>query len=185
LSNSYIVAQLNARLQPMDRGEYFEDPLDEVLLDAGLGEVSGGGTMQSESGEIEYCDIEIQVTGDPAEVERIVIENLVKSGAPKGSKLIIESEDREVPFGDAEGLGVYLNGTDLPKNVYAECDSNFVYTEFNRLLEGVGSVLSFWQGPTETALYMYGTSFQEMQTRLTPFLESYPLCAKARVVRIA
>ena len=39
-----VLARLNARAQPMDRGEVFEDPLDGVLQAAGIGNVTGGGT---------------------------------------------------------------------------------------------------------------------------------------------
>jgi hypothetical protein len=80
---------------------------------------------------------------------------------------------------------VYLNGTDLPHEVYAECDANFVLSEFTRLRGSDGKVHSHWQGPAETALYMYGPSFESMKHRLTGFLTSYPLCQRARVVQIA
>lgn len=181
----FLVAQLNARIQPMHRGEIFEDPLDDELKKVNFGEVTGGGTLQAKSGEIENCDIEIQISKPSQEVIEIVINTLEMLGAPKGSKLQIESEDREVPFGRTEGLAVYLNGTDLPAEIYEESDSNFVYSEFDRLLDKEGRVLSYWQSPTETALYMYGRSFQEMKKRLTPFLETYPLCQKCRIVQIA
>ena len=148
----FLVAQLNARLQPMHRGEFFEDPLDAELKRSQLGEVSGGGTLQSPGGEIEYCDIEIELSGDPSAAERLVISTLEALGAPKGSKLRVEAEDRQVLFGTTEGLAVYLNGTDLPDEVYKECDSNFVYSEFDRLLQEEGRVLSYWQGPTGDSL---------------------------------
>ena len=45
---------------------------------------------------------------------------------------------------------------DLPDETYRDCDVDVVYSEFNRLLTGIGSVHSHWQGPTETALYVYG-----------------------------
>ena len=58
----YLTARLNARVQPIDRGEYFEDPLDETLRRDGIGEVSGGGTqLADEPAGIEFCDIEIGV----------------------------------------------------------------------------------------------------------------------------
>jgi len=182
---TYVVAQLNARLQPMHRGEYFEDPLDIELKSAACGEVSGGGSLQSKIGEIEHCDIEIEVSGPLSIAVRVVIETLEALGAPKGSKLHLEVEGKQVQFGQAEGMAVYLNGTDLPDDVYKECDSNFVYSEFDRLLSGKGRVLSYWQGPTETAFYMYGHSFQEMRVCLTEFLASYPLCHQCRVEQIA
>ena len=67
---TFVVASLNARLQPIHRGEYFEDPLDAALIERNLGHVSGGGTMQMKSGEIEFCDIEIQVDGPTPDVEK-------------------------------------------------------------------------------------------------------------------
>lgn len=182
---SILVAQLNARLQPIHRGEFFEDPLNEALDRAAVGQVSGGGTLQDVTGEIEYCDIEIQIAGQVRQSVNYVIETLESLGAPKGSKLHVEAESREVPFGRLEGLAVYLNGTDLPDHVYRECDSNFVHSEFNRLLDGSGRVLSFWQGPRETAFYVYGNSFRDMGDRLAAFVSSYPLCERCRVVQIA
>ncbi|MGX9900930.1 hypothetical protein ACW0JT_15635 [Arthrobacter sp. SA17] len=44
---------------------------------------------------------------------------------------------------------------------------------------------SHWQGPQETALYMYGSDFNVMQERLTHFLQDYPLCQQSRVAQIA
>ena len=185
VTSHVIVAQVNARLLPMDRGEHFGDPLDEQLMNAGLGEVCGGGEMLTPAGEVEYCALEIQVDGDLAEAEQLVVDTLTRLGAPKGSRLLIKHENREVEFGEAEGLAVYLNGTDLPPEVYQTSDSSFVYIEFQRLLGDDGRVLSHWQGPTETAFYLYGPSHREMKLRLANFLASYPLCAKARVEQIA
>ena len=48
-----VIARLNDRAQPMDRGDRYEDPLDAFLKANGLGEVSGGGTQLLETGEIE------------------------------------------------------------------------------------------------------------------------------------
>jgi len=180
----FLVAQLNARLQPMHRGEYFEDPLDAVLKKGNHGEVSGGGTMQAKTGEIDYCDIEIQVPASSSEIITLVVGTLEKLGAPKGSKLTVEATGEVLPFGVTEGLAVYLNGTDLPAETYRDCDSNHVYSEFGRLLEGEGRVLSYWQGPRETALYMYGRSFDEMKKRLSEFVATYPLCAQCRIEQI-
>lgn len=183
--SQFVVAQLNARIQPMHRGDFFEDPLNEELQRASIGEVSGGGTMQSQNGEIAFCDIEIELTEYDHEAVNRIIEVLERLGAPKGSKLKIEAENREVSFGVSEGLAVYLNGTDLPDHVYQTCDSNFVYSEFDRLLEGEGRVLSYWQGPTETAFYLYGKSFEQMRAKVAKFVHTYPLCQKCRIEQVA
>ena len=182
---AFVVAQLNARLQPLHRGEYFEDALDGELKRKGYGEVSGGGSQLSEEGEIEYCDVEVRVSDSSQAIVDLIIGTLDGLGAPKGSTLHVEADGRKIGFGRAEGLAVYLNGTDLPDEVYQKGDLNIVYAEFQRLLKGEGRVLSHWQGPKETAFYMYGDSFEAMKARLDPFLGSYPLCERCRVVRVA
>ena len=180
-----VIARLNDRAQPIHRGELYEDPLNAVLQEQGLGEVTGGGTQLAEDGEIEFCDIEIGLRDAGEATLTAVRTAFEKLNAPKGSKLIVETSGQELPFGLAEGIAVYLNGTDLPDEVYATCDLDHVFDEFNRLLASDGKVHSLWQGPTETALYMYGPSFEAMKGRLASFLASYPLCQQARVVQVA
>ncbi len=180
-----ILARLNDRAQPMDRGELYEDPLEKVLKRHRAGSVTGGGTQLGPDNEIEFCDIEIEIYKPEANHLELVKQTLEELGAPKGSKLLLGEDEEEVLFGLNEGLAVYLNGTDLPDEVYSDCDANFVYDEFNRLLDSEGKVHSYWQGSTETALYVYGPSFDTMKERLSGFLASYPLCQSARVVRIA
>jgi hypothetical protein len=180
-----IIARLNDRAQPLDRGDLYEDPLHEHLQQTGIGEVTGGGTQLMALGEIEFCDVEIEVSEASESTIATIAARLDELGAPKGSRLIVQGTDHERPFGRLEGLAVYLNGTDLPAHVYQECDVNFVYEEFNRLLGDQGSIHSHWQGPNETALYMYGASFEQMRAALAAFMSEYPLCAQARCVQIA
>jgi hypothetical protein len=181
----HVVAQLNCRVQPMHRGEFFEDPLEERLRVEGLGTITGGGTLQKTTGEIEHCDVEVQLKSGSMEVAQRIIALLEELGAPKGSKLHVESSGIEIPFGRTEGLAIYLNGTDLPDEVYESCDSNVVYDELDRLAAPGGRVLSYWQGPTETAFYLYGESFAAMQSAIEGFVSSYPLCQRARIERVA
>ncbi|MFC2951396.1 hypothetical protein ACFOOP_05620 [Marinicaulis aureus] len=182
----FIIARLNAKVQPIDRGDYYEDPLTETLAARHLGEVTGGGTQLSdEPCGIEFCDLEICVHESGEETVAAIIERLEALGAPKGSRLIIEATDRQIPFGVTEGIAVYLNGTELADEVYRDCDVNHVIDEFDRLLKGKGAFRGHWQGDRETALFCYGASFAEMKAALEPFLSEYPLCERARVEQIA
>jgi hypothetical protein len=179
-------ARLNARILPLDRGERYEDPLSEALAENDFAEVTGGGTGQSENGEIAYCGIDL----DLHDVEKgvpFICDFLAARGAPRGSALEYElnGERVETPFGFLEGLAIYLNGADLPDEVYQTCDVNELYDEINRLLGDRGDIQGHWQGPTETALYLYGYSADEMKSLLAEKLASYPLCQKARVEQIA
>ncbi|MDR2874926.1 MAG: hypothetical protein LBV44_03220 [Methylobacillus sp.] len=181
----FITAQLNAKLQPLHRGDLFEDPLDAFLQEHGLGQTSGGGTLLENDGEVAYCDVEIEVESLSEQTLQRVIGELERLGAPQGSWLKFGGERADIPLGKLEGLGVYLNGTDLPPEVYRECDSNVVYSELEKRIEGMGSIFSWWDGATETALYLYGDSFAAMRDRIADFLADYPLCQRCRVVQIA
>lgn len=172
-------------VQPLDRGAIFEDPLDQKLKERGLGEVTGGGTLMGQEGEIRHCDIEISVGNLSDDALAFIRDCLETLGAPKGSELRVAKDGSKIAFGVNEGLAVYLNGTDLPDDVYRECDVNLVISEFERLLGSNGRMLGHWEGPRETALYLYGRSYEVMVGCLGDFLGSYPLCQKARLKKIA
>lgn len=181
-----VMAVLNARLQPLDRGE-IEDAFDTAMSEQGFGiRTVGGGTLLEANGEVSQCDIEIEIDDFSDKAVDTVKGVLGAMLAPRGSHLLLPSQNNQrIAFGTHEGLALYLNGTDLPDEVYRTCDSNHVYAECQRLLEGVGHVASHWQGPTETALYMYGRNFEEMRQRVGSFLQAYPLCARCRIEQIA
>ena len=179
-------AKLNARIMPLTRGTQFETPLEEALAENGFGEVGGGGTMQLKTGGIEYCGIDV----DFFDVERgapFVCKFLADRGAPRGSILSYEFNGQKVdlPFGSMEGLAIYLNGTDLPREVYKESDINVVIATINQLLGHRGAIRGHWVGRTETALYLYGTSASEMRGLIVEFMARYPLCQRARIETIA
>jgi hypothetical protein len=177
-------AEFNHKIGPIDRGERYEEPLGDALSEKGLGEVDGGGTMQSKEGEILYIDVHMYLSNLDESIP-FVTRLLEKQGAPKGSKLKIYEGDalaREIPFGVREGFAIYLDGVNLPDEVYRDSDSNVVVSEIDKLLDGHGEIEAHWQGPTETALYVYGDSIATMKPLIQEFMETYPLCKGARVV---
>jgi hypothetical protein len=181
-----MVLTLNARLQPIHRAD-LEDAFEHFCAEKRLGAaVVGGGTLLDPStGEVRECDIEIQVDRLDDEVISEICGVFEAMLAPKGTRLTIPGRAAPLAFGTTEGLALYLNGTDLPDEVYATCDSNHVLDECNRLLGDVGRVHSWWQGPSESALYLYGDSFADMRAAIAHFVETYPLCERARIVQIA
>lgn len=180
MENITMILHLNARLQPIHRGEIYEDPINEVLYAYKIGEVTGGGTLQETSGEIESCDVEISVKDESKDSFILLLKQVPM---PKGSYL--ETGDKKVELGELEGLGLYLNGTDLDSEVYQNCDVNYVIGEVDKLLKDCGERYSHWEGSSETALYYYGKSFKEMKEKIEGFIKTYPLCEKCRVVQIA
>ena len=180
----YVTARINDRVMPIDRGDMYEDPLHNYLQQHQLGSVNGGGTQLSETDGIEHCDVDLELNSADQPTLDAVKGALERLGVPRGSKLLLP-DGQELPIGIIEGLAVYINGTDLPERVYQECDINVVHDEFLRLLGDRGTIHSHFRGPTETVLNLYGNSVAEMQQLLSGFMASYPLCQRARVVRIA
>jgi len=82
-----LMIKLNARLRPLDRGDIYEDPLQE-FLDARLpgSEISGGGTMMAEGGEPAGSGHGHRSRrGSASGGWTLVVEALESFGAPKGS----------------------------------------------------------------------------------------------------
>jgi len=188
LPDIYIIAQLNDKLEPIGRYEIYEQPLEEFLKLNWYGTVTGGGTLQAKEGGIAYCDLEIKLREKEINRQAItdIINKLESLGAPKGSKMIIEKTSEEIPFGKYEGLGLYLDGINLPDEIYQNADTETLIKDINRSL-GIpeDSWVRFWEGNTETGLYFYGKSFDEMHKTISGIMQSYPECENARIVQIA
>jgi hypothetical protein len=179
------VITLNARLRPLDRARY-EDLLEHLLAKKHPGsEITGGGTLLSPAREPLYCDIEIDANLDSGleTLANVMVELLEVAGAPKGSRIEVDDAP-PAEFGVTEGLAIYLNGTDLPHEVYASNDVNDLITAIHDRLGDAGRICSFWQGHRETALYLYGPSAPRMINLLTDVLAQYPLAQQCRVVEL-
>ncbi len=181
----FVVAQLNAKLQPLDRAEQFEEPLNKILSELGLGEVTGGGTMLlPDHAGIVYCDVEVLLPEVTPETLELMMQQLEELGAPKGSLLKIDGRE-DMEFGTLDGLALHLNGTDLPDEVYETSDINEVIETCDALLEEIGAFRGHWEGATETSLFFYGERFGLMKAALEDFIATEPLCQKARIEKIA
>lgn len=179
-----VTIELNARLQPIHRGYLFEDPLVELLETNQYGSVFGGNSVTHASGELATSHISIDLFEDKPDALPAVARALETLGAPTGSSITDETTSTRLSVGSYEGIGLYLNGSDLNPSIYASCDSHFVYTELDRLLKGSARVYSYWEGPEETAFYMYGPDTDEIRKRIDTFRDSYPLCEGSRLITI-
>lgn len=176
-----LILHLNARFQPKDRFE-LEDALQEIFEKNSVGEVIGGGTLLKENGEIDSCDIEIDLYEGQKSLEWL-IDLLNKIGIPKGS--VIQGVEPPINVGTLEGLAIYLNGTELPEEVYTNCDVNYVINQLELAVDLNGSMYSYIELNEFTALYFYGVSFSMMKEKMEPFVSAYPLCQKCRIEQIA
>lgn len=176
-----VLARLYEHLEPIDRGNRYEDPLQEALAASALGQVTGGGTQMGADGGIAYADIEIELANLDGAV-RTVADALEAAGAPQGSELI-RADDSSVlrKFGRHQCLGVFLDGTSLPEDVYADLDFDAVVGEIGAAA-GNDSFHGFFQGETETGLFFFGPDAGAMFTAAEPVLRRLPIAQNARVV---
>ena len=174
-----IVARLYEHVEPVDRGERYEDPLDDALRGAGLGTVTGGGSQLGELGEIEFADVEIEVANVDAALP-VIIEHLERAGAPVGSELLTDGGPVKV-FGAQQSVAVYLDGVSLPDDVYANLDFGVTVDQLTSAA-GEGSFHGFWQGAEETGLFFFGLDAEAVWSRLEPVLSGMPIGQNARVV---
>ncbi len=86
-----VCVRIPGRVEPLERGERFEDPLQEALDAGEFGEVTGGGTQLSVPDtagrqQVEYCEIELELY----ETERglaLLRRELARLRAPRGTVL--------------------------------------------------------------------------------------------------
>jgi hypothetical protein len=177
--SSMVVARLYEHIAPIDRGARYEDPLDAALRSGNLGEVTGGGSQLGALGEIDFADVEIQVA-DLEDAMKVIIDVLQRSGAPVGSELLVAGHViRE--FGEQQSVAVYLDGTSLPDEVYANLDFDDLVT---RLTEAAGadSFHGYWGGPEDTGLFFFGRDAEATFSALEAVLRQMPIGQNARVV---
>ena len=85
-----LYIKIPEQIMPLERGKKYEDPINELLSQHGLGEVSGGGSMLTKDKEIEYVGVDVDVT-DPQKAIPLLVAKLKEIGAPKGT--VIEQDE--------------------------------------------------------------------------------------------
>ncbi|OXG09049.1 hypothetical protein BC749_103141 [Flavobacterium araucananum] len=186
--NQYdIVVQINDKVAPADKRNLYLLPLNDFLSQNNYGEISGGGILKEEPGEIIFCDIHIKLFKE--EITIAVLENIITyledCGAPKGSKIIIEKTHQEIPFGKNEGIAIYLDEENPDRKNEDEYNIDFIQSEISKRTNTSQYTERYWKGNTTTGLYFYGQSFDKMKDHVSDFMHTYPLYKSARIAQIA
>lgn len=179
-----VIARIPEHIEPLDRGQRYEDPLNGALAGGELGMLTGGGTHLTPDSEIGYVDLEIALANLNGALD-VVKQTLESQGAPVGSQLLFRRNgiDEELPFGVQEGVAIYLDGVGLPNEVYERTNIQEVVQRLAEAVESVGGEWrGSWSGASETALYQFGPSADAMLDALLPVFDSFAICQNARVV---
>jgi hypothetical protein len=93
-------------------------------------------------------------------------------------------KESELSEREQEAVLVYLDGLNLPDEVYRTCDLSTIEDRLVDVLDSQS--LGEFDGnefhPTETVLFMYGADAERLFKGIEPTLRDYPLCRNARVV---
>lgn len=92
---TFVFVKVMESIQPIARGEKYEDPLDAALKAADLGEVTGGGTLLSSDKSIDWVGIDVELA-DLAKGLPVLRRKLIELGVPKGSTLEYEIDGKKV-----------------------------------------------------------------------------------------
>ena len=185
MPSAEIRARIAEHIEPIDRGDRYEDPLDAFLQERELGTVTGGGTQLTEDGEIEWADVEIELRDVDASLADVVAK-LEALGAPAGSCIEFDPDTGRaaLPFGTLEVLVVYLDGVNLPDDVYAALDFEALYTSMADAVreQAGGEARSVWTGNTETAIHFTGASADALAAVVRSMWDEVPVLQNARLV---
>lgn len=174
-----ITARFYHHVEPVDRGTWYEEPLQAALDAAKVGTITGGGSQLNAKGGIEFADIEIEVP-DRHESLRMVADALERAGAPQGSELRW-GDDVQLEFGKTQCLAVFLDGVNLPDEVYAALDFEALLKQLEGAA-GAGSHRGIAQGNEETGLFFFGPDAEAMFQKVEPVLKALPIGQNARIV---
>lgn len=177
-----VTVRIPARLQPAHRDQLIAEPLAELLAHLSPGShLAEKNSIITAEGEPIETVLELDV--DLPDAEKVVAAVLdLETGVPRGST--VEINDKAATFGELDGLAVYLNGTELGDEVYANSDLQAIVDDLQAHLGQTGQLWSYWQGPTETALYYYGPDAGMIRAALEERSAEHPLMERARYVEL-
>ena len=177
-----VIARIPEHIEPMDRGERYEDPLSEELQKVAAGEVTGGGSQLDENFFIRFVDIEICLANLDSAIS-LATKVLEDCGAPKGSKLLFEREgaEQEIHFGKMEGVTLTLDAN-LPAEDWERYAGEVWQTIENLLTEeSLGAIHGSKATDEVTEVYLYGPSAENIIKGLKQFRSNFPLCKNSTV----
>lgn len=180
--------RLNDRATQEQMIEIYGETFDDFLQSRGYGKIFDYETRIDENDEIEFHVIKFycykpHIYGNAIDN---IMEYLEKLGAPQGSKLDVPMVKSTLKLGIKEGIGVYIDNKNLSREVYESTDINYVYEKIKELIKSDSLHERSLVMESETALYFYSDiTFEVMQENIKEFIDSYPLCKHARIIRIA
>ncbi|MEO0932124.1 MAG: hypothetical protein AAFY14_16010 [Pseudomonadota bacterium] len=181
----YLSVRLPLKIGPLERGEYWEDPLSEILEAEGIGEVTGGGTMMDPEGGILYCDLEVAMPDhSDAQLDKLQ-DAMMRLHAPRKTSFVDDDGATLREFGETSVVGIGLNGADLPDAAYEGFDPDLFNDEIVAALGEGYSYGGSHAGERYTYFYYHGSDPDHIKAQLTTIAASKPIGEGAKIEQLA
>lgn len=177
-----VTVRIPARLQPAHRDDLIVKPISELMRHVSpRTRLAAKETVVTQHGEPVEAVLDWEV--ELSDAEHVVTRLLdLEAGLPRGST--VEINGKAATFGELDGLAVYLNGTELADDVYAQADLQAIVEDLQQHLGRTGQLWSWWQGEAETALYFYGPDAAAIRSALEERSQQHPLMERCRMERL-
>jgi len=182
---TYMTIRLPLKIGPMERGDLWEDPLSDLIEPDEIAEVSGGGTMMSPDGGIEYCDLEIELTDLSDDRLDKIQAAMIKLGAPKDTKFVNDDDEVLRTFGNVCVVGIGLDGGGLPDSAYESFDPDTFNQDILATLGDGHSYGGSHAGKRYTYFYYHGPDGDAIEAALRAFAADRPICQGAKYEKLA
>lgn len=177
----HVIAHITAHLDPTFRRIAYEEPLETAL--GTRGEITGGGSLMGEDGEILHVDIEILLPRITEDLLDLIVATLERADAPKGSFLHLDDGTVLRRFGKAEVVALTLDAHNLPKEVNARYNTDDLVDSIMPLMLGKGVYKGLHLIRDKGILYFHGTDPDAMEHAIRTIADHHPLCENAVVRR--
>jgi hypothetical protein len=169
-----IILRVNDKCRPIARGEFYEEPLEELLEEKKIGELTGVGTALRENNDPWYCDIEFSVKDASEPAIQELKNGIEQIGIPKGSQLILE-DGQKIPLGTLEGVVVNLNYSTAPESILDATDFQTLWDGVAKSVEPHGQYHDDLNRNGATTIFYYGNAAQTIINSVKAQLQGHAL----------
>ena len=112
VQSNFIQLTVRPGVEPQERESRYGDPINAILKENKVGEVTGGGTMLDKpdaNGKqgFEFSDIEIEMSSHDKHGLEVLLEALKKSNFPEDTEIMLW-DSNDLKFGNISAFGSYL-----------------------------------------------------------------------------
>ncbi|MFD2173691.1 hypothetical protein [Rhodobacter lacus] len=180
-----VTAHLPTCLTPEERAARYDAPVQEALASWGVGRVTAGASQMDGTGRVTGCTLEMEIKGLDKKLLDRLVPHFESLGAPKGSWFADTTGKELRRFGSTEVLVLELDTAGLDPAVKAAHSTDELLERIKHKISSGGRFMGERAFDKTTELYFHCRAVRNVEAALAELLTDHPLCANARVFRLA